>query len=204
MWICLIGPPTCKQNIAKDLSERSGYRHSTVTQPRFAGNHPEMVQYNFLDQYFRQNLEMQDRMSKEDLVTISSFWCQHEVYAKALHMNKIITDDDFELSEKFYKRLSRHLEPPSCFIYLTGTHIEIRSRLGLKNEDEGSEEWVEAVRTSYDEFVKKIRVPVIEIDGGKPYSSIWGEVDFDIAQMKTTRLSDQTLWTRTIFHSGRV
>lgn len=201
MWICLIGAPTCKQAIARDLAAKEKYKHEQISFPRFIERHPDSANLNLLDQYFRQNVDCQSRMMNENIVTISSFWSQHLVYAKSLLETSRIDQKAFEISEYFYNRLAKQLEPPSIFLYTAADHITVRDRMNLKREEEG-EEWVDAVRRNYDELAKLIRVPVVEIDAGRTYSKIWDSVEFDVAQMKTTRSADQTLWRRTMFRSG--
>ncbi|HUW49238.1 MAG TPA: hypothetical protein VMW36_10890, partial [Patescibacteria group bacterium] len=98
----MIGPPTCKQAIAKDLVEKNGFKHESITYPRFIGKYPDSASLNMLDQYFRQNLDCQARMNNENIVTISSFWSQHLVYAKSLLETSRIDQKSFEISEYFY------------------------------------------------------------------------------------------------------
>ena len=107
------------------------------------------------------------------------------------------------MSEYFYKKLSKSLEPPSVFIYTNASHITISDRISLKDQDANvSEEWIDSVVKFYSDFVTLIRPPVIEIEAAQKYEAIWNNVQFDIDQMKTSKLSDETLWTRTMFHTG--
>lgn len=204
MWVCLIGPPTCKQKVAEDLRETAFFTHEMINYPAFPSKFPDMVNLNLLDQYYRQTLDMQRRMDIENLVTISSFWSQYHVYSKALLECKIISQQEFDIVQKYYVKMAIDLDPPSFFIHLTASHIDVRNRINLKTEYDEREEWVEAIRENTHKLAELIRVPVIEVDAGQSYDKVWESIEFDIREMKTTRLADQTLWQRTVYHTGRL
>ena len=201
MWICLIGAPTCKQRLAMDIRDRGDFKFIEVNLPPLINTHPESAQINLLDQYFRITLDCQKRMNSENIVTIGSFWSQHLVYGNALLKSNDIDQKQFEISEYFYNRLAPLLEPPSFFIHCNASHMDVMDRVSLKNEEE-REGWVELIRDGYKAHAELIRVPVVDVDAGTSYDKIWNGVEFDLAQMKTTRSTDQTLWRRTMFMSG--
>ena len=202
MWLALIGAPTCKQMVLNDLLRRTNFKSIEVNFPRYDSIRPESAHLNLLDQHFRINLEAQNRMGSEDIITVGSFWTQQLVYAQSLRDTSMIEEFDLEYSKGLYERLATKLTPPSYFIYFRASHLTVRDRINLKTEEDQREDWVNAVIKHHEELVPRIRVPVVEVDASATYEKIWNDMEFEIDQMKTTRLSDATLWTRTMFRSG--
>lgn len=202
MWICLIGPPSCKNQIASDLSKQFNYRHAEVLKPLDKCD-AVISNVDLLCMHYRQSIECSKTMHNENIVTVSSFWTQHLVYSKALLKCSLINEYEFKMSEHLYRSGAVKMEPPSLFVYLPSSHINISNRFDLKG-DEGSEDWINYISEYHSEFVKDIRIPVVEIRGDQEYSEIWENIKFEVDQMRTSRASDQTLWTRTMFHSGYI
>lgn len=205
MWICLIGAEgTCKQSIAEFLHKQEGFR--------VVGDEAEAVDWtsdHFLNQidtllkrYRLQFEDCQQSQNDEDIVQVRSFWDTHEVYSKVLRDEGQISQTDYKLIERLYETLMLSATPPQAVFYCYTNSIDAYNRMKLNREEPHHEEYLLAVRQAYAEYVRRIRIPVVEIpiDGDK-FDNILDSVRFGLNSLKSTNLAGQSIWKRSMLRT---
>ncbi len=203
MWISVIGPPSCKETVAKQFENDLDFKFIKAEMPYSFDKFPQSANLNLLDTYYRQALFCNKNMKDKDLITVGDYWSQIHVYTKVLHGCSMIESEDYIYANELYKKMAVGLEPPNLIIYLTSDTITVNNKLKLKNDDR-SVEWVNGIINQFDAYVKSIRIPVVEVDGRMAFSKVWDFISFDKDQITSSKLNSETLWTRTIFRTGYV
>jgi len=142
-------------------------------------------------------------MTKAEVINLFSFWDTHEVFDKALHEMEELSDYEFDLMESTYLNYCPFVEPPHAFIYCKAPPIWIQNRMSFKNETP-NENLIKRVSKHYEDFVERVRIPIIDVDATLPFDQIWELLSYDVDQIKTAAMATQTMWTRSVFRNGRL
>lgn len=186
MWIQVIGAAGSGKSVIVDYLLRNDYELIDVHRKDDNGDYFLRELY-FAEKRLHEQISAQDLMDRKDVVTVRSFWDSHEVFVKVAHHFHHITDSGREILNTMYRPLVHApiLKPPHATIYVRMPNMSAYNRMLLKNVDVDSDIYNKQVEF-YEEYVTKIRSPLIEIDGAQTQDIIIKQLEFDLASIKLT------------------
>ena len=198
MWINIVGAPSSKQKIADTLvSEFSFQNNCPITKDEVKN----LSQPDLMRTYFERDKSKYQQGVGSNAVSINNFHFQHLVYARALYELNLLSNEDYDESQRIYNEFQSKIPPPSILIYLTADPVLIINKCKLE-ENEINESLVELILKYSAQVVEQIRIPVLEMEATAPFDRLWDDVKFEVDQIGTTRLAEQSFWTRTLFKAG--
>ena len=198
MWINVVGAPSAKQKIVSSLEQAFNFEISgslTLEQTTDLSQ-PELMRLYLEKDRLNAQIGLADNSA-----SVNSFHFQHLVYARALYEMNLISNQDYDESQRIYNEFQSKIPPPSLIIYLRAAPVLIINKCKLE-ENSVNEALVELVIKYFNQLSEHIRVPLLELEATAPFDSLWEDVKFEIDQIGTTRLSDHTFWTKTLFKAG--
>jgi len=199
MWIVLSGPPgTSKAKIAEFL-QKEGFHYLDW---RVVVDDTKSIferELQYLLQRIRIQLEVQERATREDILTIRSVWEGRYVYIKAHAERGEIDEREVKILETIYSSFVDILKPPTAFFYVRCVEkITSFNRIFLSGR-EINQDYFELVLKKYEEFVELLALPVVSVDHADSIDILLEDVEFGIASLKSNRFSSDTIWKRKLF-----
>lgn len=195
MWIAVTGDlATGKRLVAKFL-EKKGYKYFDQSATRRYGVHAEL---EWLALRAEQQLEAQSDPEK-DFVTIRSVWDQREVFWPALTNSTALTSEDLLCLDRVWQLIEPRLKPPTMIISLLGRKIDSYARMDLTGRPHINEAFYDHIKSLNEVFLKKVAIPVVEIDASLKVDALLDTVDYSVASIKASKLSDTTIWTKKFY-----
>ena len=122
------------------------------------------TQINFLALRYEQILH-HVLLSEVPSVLDRSIYEDREVFAKALHEDKLMTDAEWAVYDKLYNLMVTHLPTPNLMIYLEKTVDELLRNISKRGRDfeKIPREYLDSLDTRYKKFYTNWRFPKIKI-----------------------------------------
>jgi len=195
MWVSIFGAAGTGKHEIKDLLVREDYEYLEIREPSSTDMFER--QYQFLWQRFSIHLQAQEMMDKHDIVTIGTVWDNIEVHYKMLtSVRGILTKEQCDLLDYAHEIVIPRLKSPHSVIWTYTETMTAFNRMSLRNKITVTPDEYNQQLARYKEFALKIRVPLIEIDFGQPMDRIIKDFEFNLASLRTTAVTAQSLWTR--------
>jgi len=200
MWIAISGPPgTSKNRLAEILARVEGYTYleelpDRVDQSWF------LREVNHLSKRSILQSTIEAGRKQGNFLTVRTIWDGPEVFAKVGLKREAITEEEFGIINLIYKQLTEEaISPPDAFIYLRCESVmSSLNRMALQGRSLPEETFMEMC-AEYDRYRQKLAVPVIEIAHNDNFDAIVLEAQYALQSLKTTGLSDFTIWKKGIF-----
>lgn len=115
-------------------------------------------QIYFLTHKFRIHQEVQGRSGLT--VIDRTIYEDAEIFARGLHQDGMMSDDEFNLYWDLYESMCQTLRPPDFLIYLTCSMATLRERIatrGRPSEKHVKIEYLKTLQRRYDLWVKNIK-----------------------------------------------
>lgn len=198
MWILIIGPSGSGKNMISEFLVKSGFEYikSTVTE--------DSDDFTNLLKTSQENLRLQIKaaslMDRKDVVTIKSFWDSHDIEIPIFRQMQRI--DDRQLGHFSIIRDSLYdvyaLRPPSAVIYVRTNKMSAMNRMALRSVvcDQSR---LDLEIKMYEDFISKIAVPLVELDGTRKPEDLKKELDFGVASLKSASLVNASVWQKHFF-----
>ncbi len=193
MWIVVTGPlATGKQVVAEHLVNHHNFTLLPQSGPEDPGVETELI---WMGERLRAHREA-EKTTETRHVIIRSLWDMKEVFWPAY--------EGTYLKASTIKALENlidwpQLKPPQMVIYLKGRKIESYSRMQLTGRTQVNEAIYDKIQSLYEQFLKKVAVPVIDIDATLTADKIIDQVDYCVASVEASKLTDQTIWKRSFY-----
>jgi len=195
MWISVIGPEGSAKKEIKNHIEEQGYKFRDL---RDVYLYSAVGKISSLFDLFDRQLDIQDEMRTKDIVTIGTIWDAHEIYSQISRGIGYWDAKELEMVDDIYKKLCKRLDPPQMFIYCKSDVVHIQSWLEMTARPREQEDIIIKVLAEYDRLIKKIRVPVIEIDVTGQIDEAYNEVNYGMSSIKATA-DERSMWKKKIF-----
>jgi deoxyadenosine/deoxycytidine kinase len=195
MWILICGSlANGKQVIAEHLEKHHGF---TFLREKPASSQLSglSVELDWFVQRLHNHKKAQADMDETDTVTIRSLWDQKEVFIPTFQDDYL---PEYQLMQRLFNEIESQLKPPHMIIFMRGRKLDAYNRMELTGRERVNEAVYDKVQSLYEEFIHKIGIPVVEIE---PVSAdkIIDMVEYGVASIKASKLSDQTIWTRKFY-----
>jgi hypothetical protein len=191
----ITGPDGSAKNEVAKILEDDDFRIIKAT-PVQGDNDFEIQHHQMLSWYDLHMTEIQPNMKEQSLVQVRSFWDTHLVFTRALAMLDRISVKEQVMLDEMFSTLAPTLVPPNIVFNCVASNIDAESRLRLRGTQHIDEDLEAIRRRFYEEYVKRIRVPVVDIEIVQDWAKVTDQVRFGMASMDTTRLSTSTVWNR--------
>lgn len=199
MWIAVIGGiGTCKGAVSDFLVGKDFSLNKIETTSDLLANNAFSDQFYFLLSRYKQAEAIKKRVNDYDFVSVRSFW-DTGIWTDFYRQKFMLDDINFEILKRLYNDLLPSLSPPQCFIYLKNSILFSQVRTSLSDSTKHSDEDIKLIADLYDDFVKRVRLPVIEIDVNQSFDNVTREVVLGIDSIKTSSSFAQSIWERRIF-----
>jgi len=194
MWIQIIGPAGSGKGMVTDILKGEGYED--LTTPLVDNSDIFIQELTISQDRLKSQLLAAEVMSRKDVFTVRSFWDSHEVMIPVARSFEQINDFEMEVFSRIYGTFkgTRFLIPPNAVIYMKMPLMSAYNRMLLRNVDINQDQYNAQV-AAYDEYAKRICIPVLEIDGSAVPEKIKRELDFNIASVKSTH-SSGNIWQK--------
>jgi len=204
IWIALIGGPGTAKHAVKDaMVAADGF--VPMEPQNTVPLHPDgmSLQVQMMVSRWRMQREIQKRTADEDLVTVRTLWDTHAVYSGLMLRHNEITDREFCQLRNIDAALTETVEPPTVIIHLKATRISQAQRLGLRQRTQLSDEYLTDLARLYNDFADRIRIPVVEIDAGRPFEEVLTDVRGEIMAVRASRQTGgPTIWQKSFWSGG--
>jgi len=196
MWVSIVGATGTGKHEIKDLLVREDFEYLEIKEP--AEPHVDLFerQFQFFMQRVSVHLQAQEVMNKQDVVTIGSVWDSIDVHYWNLVKNKLVPTDKIALHDYADTVLLPRLKSPHSVIYCFTEPMTAFNRMQLRGGMKVTPAEYNVQIALYKEFVNKIKVPLIEVDFGQPMDRILRDFEFNLASLRTTAVTAQSLWDR--------
>lgn len=194
MWVAIVGASGTGKHEIKDLLVREDYEFMPIAPP--SSDDLFQRQFQYLTQRIAVHLKAQEVMNKRDVVTIGSAYDCLDVHFRSLVHRGLLTAEQIVLSEYVEKNLVPLLKPPHSVIWTYAEPHTAFSRMELRGGLTVPPAEYNDQLTRYEEFATKIKVPLVEVDFSQPMSKILKDFEFNLASLRTTAVTAQTLWER--------
>lgn len=156
----------------------------------------------FFMRRLRTQLQAASLKDRRDIVTVRSFYDQHECFQRAMLDQTMITKKDFESFEIIYSNLfdaEKLSEPPDAVVYMKTNKMSALNRQALTGGRDVTQDFFHREIEYYEKFVEKIAVPLIEIDAADKPDKIKNALDFGVSSLKAANLGGKSIWRRSFF-----
>jgi len=193
MFIAIYGATGTGKNTILDLLVRRGYE---IIQCRhIEAATPFLTQLGYLTERIRVHLEAQKIANRRDVVTIRTPFDTHLVYSKVLLDMERISQEEFNQLATIADTINPALDPPHASIWTYTSAMTAMNRMSLRSVGIDQSQF-NAELKAYAEFAPLIRIPQVEANFDEPMETIQKDFDFNLASLKTTTVTSQSLWKR--------
>ncbi len=197
MWTVVYGAAgTGKHEIIQTLVKKGFTEMKTDPVP---DDHSFASQLSYLTQRIRLHIEIQKIMNKKDIVTLRSVYDTHEVFSRLMLTTERITQPEFDTLEIIYRALYKALEPPHAAVFCHCGTLTAIDRMSLRGKTLPQGEW-DQQRLAYKTFSERVKIPQVEVNFSLDMGLIRQEFEFNFASLKTTAVTNQSLWAKEMFH----
>lgn len=181
-----------------DMLTRQGFQLIEIKEPpksaSFFSN-----QLAYLSERLKVHLEAQAVANKKDVVTVHSPYDTHVVYSKLLLKQEKISQAEYEDLAYLYHAMLPIIEPPHAAIFTSCSSINAQNRMTLRGKSIHEQDLIDQLK-SFKEFSTNIKIPQVEVNFDESMEIIQKDFIFNFASLKTTGVTNQTLWAREMFH----
>lgn len=199
MWICVMGAEGSGKNVIADILTKRNFQR--IEHKLADGQEGELFQeFNYMTKRLSEQLAAQAVMQKQDVFTFRSIWDSYNVMLPTAKDSFKIGMHEELFMDILHNNISssEHLQPPHCVVFTKMSQQDIRDRMMLKGKQPSDDEIVNQIKY-YEQFMSRIRVPVLEIDMNNKPEDVRNELNFSIDSMKATAQSAQSIWRRSMF-----
>lgn len=196
MFLTVYGATGTGKDAILDLLTRRGYE--IIKMRPIAECSQFHMQLQYLTERIRVHLEAQKVANRRDVVTIRSPYDTHVVYSNMLLKQERISQAEFDILATIADTITPALEPPHAAIHTFTSPMNAMNRLALRSKEIDQNSFNDQLAL-YKEFADKVRIPNIEVNFDEPMEVIQKDFDFNIASLKTTTVTNQTLWRREMY-----
>ena len=203
MWLSVIGPVGVgKKKIIEMISVQKGYfpiyedtgkyfNEFNIKSEEFAFRH----QLEFLKNKYRSQRDIKNLRETKDIVSSRVIW-EVVVFSEVLFEIGILKKYEFDFIRELTEELDGALNTPDGVIYVRS---DIRSTHNRKLLDDNicfftNNEYIKLLNEKYEEFSRRISVPVIEVDVTKNFDNLWNDVSYGIDSLITTGVGNDSVW----------
>lgn len=202
MWIQIIGATgTGKEHILK-IIQKDGYEYiDAPVKTTTASLENEMSRASARIAATVAAAKVKDR---RDVVTIRSYYDSRDIFIPIAEEFTQITKSERDLFFTAYEFVDNDFfTPPDVVVYCRATKINAINRAAMRGVEINDDVYNRQAEL-YAEYVKKIRVPVIELDSlGSPVD-VGRNLEFGLASIKAANLSGRSIWEKSMFWTGEV
>lgn len=197
MWVSIVGAcGTGKHSVLKML-EKDGYEFIPTNSPAEIAPGFDL-EFSHACERLRVQVQAQKIMNKKNVVTVHTFWETQDVYVPIALKKDQLTYIEVARLTLMHNTFKEILEPPHAMIYIQSEKMNAFNRMSLRQQTVSQDDFNEQIRL-FDEFVKKIRIPVVEIDGNRTPDQIKKDLEFGVASLKASTVGSQSFWNREFF-----
>lgn len=203
MWIQIIGATGTGKEAVLNLITKDGYEH--IGWPVHQVQDNQLLQeLNYAAVRARVDVKAASLMERKDIVTVRSYYESRDVFVPTAVEMTQMTKSDQQIFDTCYSFLDDDFfTPPDVVIFCKATKINALNRAAMRGVQINDDVFNKQVQL-YDEYVKKIKVPVIELDSLADPAQVQKNLEFGISSIKTANLSSRSIWKRTMFWSHEV
>jgi deoxyadenosine/deoxycytidine kinase len=138
-------------------------------------------------------------MNRKDIVTVRSFYESRDIFIPISFEQTLINKFDVDVFNTVAGTLDDDFFiPPHAVIYCRSDKMSALNRVALRGVEVSEFEFNRQIEL-YDEFAKKIRVPLIEIDVAEPPDAINRNLEFGISSIRAAALVGSSVWESSFF-----
>jgi deoxyadenosine/deoxycytidine kinase len=200
MFLAIYGATGTGKDTILDLLTRRGYEYFQC-KPIEPTDSPFNDQLAYQVERTRVHLEAQKVANRRDVVTVHTPYDTNAVFGQMLFNQERITQQEFSYLNLIVHGINPALEPPHAAIHCFTSAMTAMNRLALRSKDIDQNSF-NAQLELYKTFAQRVRIPQIECDFDQPMETIQKDFDFNIASLKTTTVTNQTLWRREMFRDN--
>ena len=194
MWISVVGATGTGKNEIKDLLLKEDYEYLPIKYPTL--DEPVARQFDFLVQRLAVHLKAQSLMDRYDIVTIGSVWDSFAIHFQRLLDQKLVPSEYVTLSKSIEANILPQLKPPHAVVWTYTEQMTAFNRMQLRGGLTVTPAEYNAQLSLYKDFAMKVKVPLVEVDFGQSMEHITKDFIFNLASLRTTSVTAQSLWQR--------
>ena len=206
MWAVVTGIPGSGKNLVVDML-RKGQGFTRLEDPPLSHTRkPESSdrfekELSYVMSRFRTQMTAQELIDRKDIVTVHSLWDSVFVFAKAAFVGQTLSERDFKTINSVYADLESLLKPPTVAIHVRTGMIDAVNRTALREKEALPSEELECLNRLYEEeFLPRVRVPLIEIDTKEQsIEDIRKSLEFSLDSIKSSGVGSASIWTSSFF-----
>lgn len=203
MWIQIIGATGTGKEHVLNLIKKDGYE--LIGSPVVQLPENQLLQeLNYAAARACWDVKAASLMERKDVVTIRSYYESRDIFVPTAFQMTQLTKAELEIFQTCYSFLDdEFFTPPDVVLFCKATKVNALNRAAMRGVQINDDVFNKQVEL-YDEYVKKIRVPVIELDSLADPAHVQKNLEFGISSIKTANLSSRSIWKRTMFWSKDV
>jgi deoxyadenosine/deoxycytidine kinase len=199
MFLAVYGATGTGKNTILDLLIKRGYEYLEC-KPILPSGSFFSDQLAYQAERLRVHLEAQKLANRRDVVTLHTPYDTHAVFSKLLFNQERITERELGYLD-LVSCVDTALDPPHASIYCYTSTMTAMNRLALRHKDIDQDSF-NAQLALYRAFSERVRIPQVECNFDESMDTIQKDFDFNIASLKTTTVTAQSLWRRSFFKDG--
>jgi hypothetical protein len=139
-------------------------------------------------------------MNRRDVVTMRSFFESRDIFIPIAHEQTELGAQDMKLINIVSSTMDNEFfTPPHAVIYCRSDKMSAYNRQSLRGGITVSDVIFNRQIELYDQWIAKLRVPVIEINVADSPDKISRDLEFGISSIKAANLVGSSVWDRTFF-----
>jgi len=150
--------------------------------------------------YLTTHMMAQENARIKDVVTVRSFWEWAEIFPQVLVKRGELSESDARVIKVLYESIKVVLKPPTAVVYMHPSQKMTMYDRALLNNKQPDDERMTTLLKLYEGFVQKIKIPVIEIDASEPMERMKSSLEFGLASLRASKLTDDSFWKKVMFH----
>jgi deoxyadenosine/deoxycytidine kinase len=198
MWILVCGPDATGKTVAANLLAKDRFewlKHDAVDD---APGFPKELRH--LSKKLSLQLRAQTVMNTSNVVTVRSFWECAEIFAPIALQREEIAQHEYDLIRSMYDTLAPVCEPPNAVIYVQADKKMMALDRMLLKTGTADEEKLRRQCDLYDKFIARLKIPIIELEASSTPEVMKERLEFDVASLRSIRLSTQSIWKRELYN----
>lgn len=200
MWVMIIGHPGSGKNVVKDILTKDEFEYFECEKVLMTDSFDHEV--SLAMSRLKTHQEASRFMTRKNIVTIHSVWTSFEVHIPHAKDYDEISEHQSLILQKIYDGVLNGLKAPDCVVSCHASTVQMsvdRIKMRGSNIDHNR---LEHLRTLYQKFFSKIKIPLIEIDATLSQEVVQKNINFAISSIKAANLGGKTIWERDMFYGS--
>jgi len=194
MWVLLTGSIGTAKTALADILAKDGFFFPKVEDPK-SWNDSFDREFSYLAQRTAEMESVKSIRDRGKIVTIRSIW-DTIVFARAAVKSFDMSEERCEMLTNMVRSLHGIAEKPDMVVYAYAPKISAIDRATMKGNLSVDDMFMDSLLEEYDDFVKNIEAPMIDVDVTMPYEAMREMLTFNMASIGSTRIPEETIWKK--------